>query len=94
MAKEKDLTSYRERLSEQSGKVAEDVKELGHIALEGAGEAMRDVRRRGTHAAEEGKERLQQRRNDIEEYILDNPFKAVCIAAGVGLFLGLFSRRS
>lgn len=94
MARDKDLASYRERLSEQSGKVAEDVKELGHIALEGAGEAIRDVRQRGTQAAEEGKERLQRRASELEEYILDHPFKSVAIAAGVGLLFGLFSRRS
>jgi ElaB/YqjD/DUF883 family membrane-anchored ribosome-binding protein len=93
MAKDKDLSSYRERLTEQSGKVAEDVKELGNIALEGAGEAIKDVRRRGREAAEEGKERVQQRANELEEYILEHPFKAVCIAAGVGLLFGLLYRR-
>ena len=91
-------------LSEQTSKVAEDVRELGHIALAGAGEALSSVKERGSELLEKGKERgsellekgkhkAEVAREGFEGYVAENPFKSVLIAAGIGALIG-YSLRS
>jgi ElaB/YqjD/DUF883 family membrane-anchored ribosome-binding protein len=91
--------SGRATLGEQTHKVAEDVRELGNIALSGASDALHTVRERGAevveHARERGGELLEKgrekavtARDGFETYVADNPFKAVLIAAGVGALIG------
>lgn len=87
----------RNTLGEQTSKVAEDVRELGHIALAGAGEALQSVkesaRDKGQQLLEKGKEKVETARDGFEGYVSENPFKAVLIAAGVGALIG-YSLRS
>jgi ElaB/YqjD/DUF883 family membrane-anchored ribosome-binding protein len=75
-------------LGEQTSKVAEDVRELGHIALTSAGEAIQSVKDKGSAALETGREKATEAREGFEGYVADNPFKSVLIAAGVGALLG------
>lgn len=78
----------RATLGEQTHKVAEDVRELGNIALGTAGEALNTVKERGSKALEKGKERAGEAREGFEEYVAENPFKTVLIAAGIGALIG------
>jgi ElaB/YqjD/DUF883 family membrane-anchored ribosome-binding protein len=91
-------------LSEQSRKVAEDVRELGNIAVAGAGEALQSLKERGAEAVEgvrdhaqksleQGKKQLGKARDGFEDYVAENPFKSILIAVGVGTLLG-YSLRS
>lgn len=91
-------------LSEQSHKVVEDVRELGNLALEGAGEAMRTVKERGSEVLEHAKERGQdlvergragasRARDGFENHVAEHPFRSVLIAAGIGALIG-YSLRS
>lgn len=88
---------------EQSHKVAEDVRELGNMALSGAGEAIQSVKERGgevlDHARERGQQLLEKgkakavdARDGFEGYVAENPFKAVLIAAGIGALIGYSMR--
>jgi ElaB/YqjD/DUF883 family membrane-anchored ribosome-binding protein len=84
-------------LSEQTSKVAEDVRELGHIALSGAGDALHSVKERGTEmlekGLEKGKAKAEDARASFEGYVAENPFKSVLIAAGIGALIGYSLRR-
>lgn len=86
-------------LGEQTGKVADEVRELGNMALAGAGEALKNVkergseavekaRERGSEALEKGRERMSEARDGFEGYVSENPFKTVLIAAGIGALIG------
>jgi len=86
-------------LGEQSQKVAEDVRELGNIALSSAGEAVKSVKERGNEALGEARERGQElldkgragvtrARDGFENYVSENPFRSVLIAAGIGALIG------
>ena len=88
---------------EQTSKVAEDVRELGNMAVSGATDALRTVKERGNEAIEKAKERGQQvlekgkerageAKEGFELYVMENPFKSVLIAAGIGALIG-FSMR-
>ena len=80
-------------LSEQSAKVMEDVKELGHAALGQAEEALHEARLRGRELADSGRERMVDARQDLESYVRTHPMKSLLIAAGVGSLLSLLIRR-
>lgn len=84
---------------EQTSKVAEDVRELGNIALSGAGEALQSVKERGSEVLENARDRGQQllqkgkakaedAKEGFEGYVAENPFKSVLIAAGIGALIG------
>ncbi len=78
----------RATLGEQTSKVAEEVRELGNIALSSAGEALQSVKERGGEVLEKGKERAGAAREGFEGYVSENPFKSVLIAAGIGALIG------
>lgn len=82
-------------LGEQSARVVADVRELGNIALSGAGDALQSVKERGNELLEQGREKYDDAKDGFERYVSDNPFKSVLIAAGVGVLIGyaLRSRR-
>lgn len=95
----RSTNSTRATLGEQTHKVAEDVRELGNIALSGASDALHSVRERGAEAMEharergqelldKGRERAATARDGFETYVADNPFKTVLIAAGIGALIG------
>ena len=84
-------------LGEQSKKVAEDVRELGSLAVAGASDALQAVKERGSQALEAARERgkagVERARDGFEGYVSENPFKSILIAVGVGALLG-YSLRS
>jgi ElaB/YqjD/DUF883 family membrane-anchored ribosome-binding protein len=97
-------TGRTQSFSEQSRKVADDVRELGSIAVAGAGEALQSLKERGADAVEgvrehaqksleQGKKQIGKARDGFEDYVAENPFKSIMIAVGIGTLLG-YSLRS
>lgn len=82
-------------LGEQSGRVVDEVRELGNMALSSAGEALESVKQRGSDLLHEGRDRAEAAKDGFERYVGENPFKSVLLAAGVGALIGyaLRSRR-
>ena len=98
------MTDRAATLGEQTRRVADDVRELGNMAVAGAGEALQAVRERATQTAEtvreratesleHGKQRVIKARDGFEDYVSENPFKSMLIAAGIGALIG-YSLRS
>jgi ElaB/YqjD/DUF883 family membrane-anchored ribosome-binding protein len=81
---------------EQSSRVAEEVQELGRVALANAGEAASQLKERGQAALETGREKAKDAKSKLDEIVTEHPMKSVLIAVGVGVVLGyaLRSRRS
>lgn len=93
-------------LAEQRSRIAEDLREFGHLAISNASEALEDLRtrggdvvervkERGGEALQQGRERAVRARAGLEGYITAHPVQSVLIAAGVGAFVGytLHARR-
>lgn len=82
--------------SEQSGRVVEEVQELGRTAVSSLSEAATNLKDKGQEAFEAGKERATQAKSDFDRLVSANPGKSVLVALGVGALLGymLRSRRS
>lgn len=82
-----------------------DAEELLKATASQAGERVGEARKHIERSLEEGKKNLsksqellvnksQELAKATEDYVRDNPWNAVGIAAGVGLVLGLLMRRS
>jgi ElaB/YqjD/DUF883 family membrane-anchored ribosome-binding protein len=78
-------------------KAAEDLKSAaGSVAGEYRGkaeQAWEDARGRAEQAWDDARTRARTFQEDAEEYVRENPTKAICTALGVGFVLGLIFRR-
>jgi ElaB/YqjD/DUF883 family membrane-anchored ribosome-binding protein len=90
-----------DRFRAQSGTVREEVRELGRVTrdaaqekLDGARQTAEEVYQQGRQKAEELLDQGKRKAGDVEDqvvdYIREKPLKALAIAAGVGLVLGVF----
>src|SRR5439155_23891591 len=78
-------------------KAAEDLRDAaGAIAGEYRGKAEQawtDARGKAEHAWTDARTRARTFQDDAEEYVRENPTKAIFTALGVGFVLGLIFRR-
>lgn len=86
------ISDRAQTLGDQSRKVADEVRELGSMAVAGASEALQAVKERGSQAFDTARERskvgIEKARDGFEGYVSENPFKAILMAVGVGALLG------
>lgn len=80
-------------LSEQSGRVADEVHELGRVAVATAGQAALNLRDKGKHALDAGVKGAKKATGRIDDLITENPWKSVLISLGVGAVIGFALRR-
>ena len=80
-------------LSAQSGRVAEDVRELGRVAVAGATHAAAHLREKGRKAVGSGVKRARKAKTQFDELIAENPMKSLLVALGFGALLGFVLRR-
>ena len=83
MAAEKVNHSTADQIREQAGVIGEDIQELGRIAREVV-----------TDKYQAGREKAVALEKTVEDQIKRHPMRAVLIAAGAGLLIGvLWARR-
>ena len=82
---------------EHARKAAEDLKSAaGAFAEEYRGKAEQawgEARGRAEHAWGDARSRVRTFQEDAEQYVRDNPTKAIFTALGIGFMLGLIFRR-
>jgi ElaB/YqjD/DUF883 family membrane-anchored ribosome-binding protein len=81
-------------LKEQSGRVIDDVRELGQMAASSAGDTVQELRARSLEALQAGREQAIALKGKLETRVSENPWKSIVIAAGVGALVGFALRRS
>lgn len=80
---------WTRRLTEHSGQVASDIKELGHVAVVSAGHAAANLRAKGRNALKAaGRAKVE-----VQDFVAENPVKSVLIAMGVGAVVGYLLHR-
>ena len=72
-----------------SGRVADALSQRG----EQLGEKIDTLAGNAQHLYERGKERARSWSEDLNQYTREQPLRSICIAVGVGFFLGLILRR-
>jgi ElaB/YqjD/DUF883 family membrane-anchored ribosome-binding protein len=92
-----DAQDKLESSGKHARKAAEDLKSAaGHVANEYRGkaeEAWSDARGRAEAAWGDASDRARTFQQDAEQYVRENPTKAVVSALGIGFVLGMIFRR-
>jgi len=82
-----------EQLRDKASQVAGNLREAGAQVQDAAREQYEHLRETAGEYFEEGREKARQWQHDLEDYVQEQPVKALLIAAGVGLFLGVVWKR-
>lgn len=80
-------------LSEQSGRVIEEVQELGRSAASSLSDAASTLKEKGQAALETGKEKAGRAKDGFDAVVSAHPAKSVLIALGAGALIGYMLRR-
>ena len=91
---DRTVSNELQGLKDQSGRVLDDVRELGQMAASSASVGANEIRARGLEALKSGRDRAVALKGNLETSASENPWKSVLIAAGVGALIGFALRRS
>ncbi len=80
-------------LKDAAGQVSQNVRDLGNQVRDAATQKYTDLRDQATEYYNDGRERATEWEEGVEQYIKDQPLKAVLMAAGVGVILGMIWKR-
>ena len=83
-----------ENLKEKAQEVGENLREMGGHVREAASEKFHELRDQAGDHYTHSRDRAREWEHSLESYVKEKPVKAVLIAAGVGLLLGLLWKRS
>lgn len=85
-------------MTEQMGQQARDIgnqaRDMGNQAREAAREQYDRLRHTAEDYYEQGRQRAMEWEQGLENYVQEQPIKALAIAAGVGLLVGILWKRS
>ena len=85
--------SATEELKKTATDIGENVREMGGEIGDLAREKYSDFRDQASDLYRKGRKKASELEEGIEGYIKEQPVKALLIAAGVGLLVGLLRRR-
>jgi ElaB/YqjD/DUF883 family membrane-anchored ribosome-binding protein len=80
-------------LKDAAGQVGQNLRDLGGQVKEQASAKYNELRDQATQYYAEGRDRARQWEQSFEEYVQEQPLKAVLLAAGAGLILGMIWKR-
>ena len=80
----------KDKLHEMGSAASEQFNQI----KESAGEYYQQGREKAQEYYEQGRQKAIELEENLENYVREQPLKAVMIAAGVGLLLGILWRRS
>jgi ElaB/YqjD/DUF883 family membrane-anchored ribosome-binding protein len=80
-------------LKDKAGDVAQSLKDTAGNVRDKAVEKYESVRDSAQEYYEQGKQKAAQWQDNVEQYVREQPMKAVAIAAGVGVVLGFLFKR-
>jgi ElaB/YqjD/DUF883 family membrane-anchored ribosome-binding protein len=82
--------------SEQStaGQIRDKASEMAGAVKEAASQQYERARDTAEEYYNQGREKAQQWERNIEEYVQEQPIKALMIAAGVGIVFGILWKKS
>lgn len=93
----RDLSQLTERMTtyieEQSAGLGETVSRGARQARRAFDEGLNAAGLQPDHVSEMATQKAGELQERVENYVVENPLRAVAIAAGIGLLIGALSRR-
>jgi ElaB/YqjD/DUF883 family membrane-anchored ribosome-binding protein len=86
--------SGTDQLRDKAAEVGQNLRDIGGQVRDVASEKYNELRDQAAQYYNQGRETAQEWEQGLEQYIQEQPLKAVLIAAGVGLLFGLLWKRS
>ena len=87
------MSTTSDRLAEQALEVKNDLQEMGQTVRDAAQEKLGHVGEKAAEYYEQGRDSVHGVACACEQFVRQRPLRAVLIAAGVGLLLGLLWKR-
>jgi ElaB/YqjD/DUF883 family membrane-anchored ribosome-binding protein len=87
MNQEDSVAGAAEKVRDQASQVAGQVRDA-------AREKYEELRDQAADYYEQGREKAHEWQHGVEQYVQEQPIKALLIAAGVGMLLGILWKRS
>ena len=85
--------SAADELKETVSEISQNVREIGGEIGDLCAEKFTDVRDQAAGYYKKGRKKASEWEEGVEDYIKEQPIKALLIAGGIGLLVGLFWRR-
>lgn len=82
-----------EQLKAKADDLSKNMGEKAHKAVDKAQEKFDSMRENASDMYEKGVERAGEIQDNVEEYVREQPFKSLIIAAGAGLLIGMYLSR-
>jgi len=87
-------TPASQQLADKATQVRDNIRDIGSVAKDAAREQVQGLRDQANEYYEQGRQRVTEVEDSIETYVKEQPIKALLIAAGAGLLLGILWKRS
>lgn len=81
------------RLRGDAAEIGKDVRDMGGHLKDAAVEQYENLRDRASGYFEQGRDKAREWEEGIEGWVQEKPIRALLVAAGVGVLLGMFWRR-
>lgn len=81
------------QLKDKAGEVASNIRDTASQLKDQAAEQFQSARETAAEYYQQGREKASQWEEEVETFVRDQPLKALAIAAGVGLVLGVIWKR-
>src|SRR3954470_13671963 len=83
-----------DQLRDKAGEVATNLGDMGSQVRDVATQQYQTALDSAQDYYQQGRDKAMEWQGQVEEYVRDQPLKALAIAAGVGLVLGILWKRS
>jgi ElaB/YqjD/DUF883 family membrane-anchored ribosome-binding protein len=83
-----------DQLRDKAAEVGQNLRDMGGQVRDAASEKYNQLRDQAGDYYNQGREAAMEWEQGLENYIQEKPLKAVLMAAGVGMLLGLLWKRS
>lgn len=81
-------------MKDQASQVAGQVRDMAGNVRDAAQEQYEHLRETAEQYYDQGRQKAQEWQQGLEEYVHEQPMKALLIAAGVGVLLGIIWKKS
>ena len=94
MSRMNEGSSVATQLKDKASELKDKASELTSNIKDAATEQLQNVRDTAEEYYGQGRAKAQEWERGLEEYVQEQPIKALLIAAGVGIVLGIIWKRS